>query len=58
MLSNEEVCRCSKDKRLPHLVFILWVMKKQIDDFVFFLLEIHKVTRGKLRRLTGANTCL
>jgi hypothetical protein len=47
-----------QDKRLPHFVFILWVMKKQIGDFVFFLLEIHKVTQGKQSRLTGMNACL
>lgn len=35
-----------QDKRLPLFMLILWVMKKQIGEFVFFLLEMHKVTGG------------
>lgn len=32
-----------QEKRLPHFMFILWVMKKQTGKSVFFLLEMHKV---------------
>lgn len=32
-----------QDKRFLHFMFILCVMKKQIGEFVLFLLEMHKV---------------